>query len=516
MDSLLDTGASVSVIQYDLFTRLSATLHRTLLLRPAAPLQGVAGEKLHVLGSTEIKVDGLSKPVTVRVIKGLNEQLIFGCDLLNDSVIDLVRGFVQIEGKQWPIKRHSPLYTTVCTILPDTGNIELNQLLRNSADVFSTPEVNLGRCIHPPMSIKSTGPPICQPAYMTPLLKRRIIDECIDDMLHQGIIRPSTSPWSSPITLVKKPDDSTRFCVDYRKLNAVTVSDSYPLALISDILDQIGNSTIFTTLDLKAGYWQIEMEEQSIPKTAFRCHRGLYEFLRLPFGLKNGPAAFQRIMDTVLSGLIGHIAMVYLDDIVIYSNNRDEHINHIRLVFDRLRKAGLRLNTNKCHFGLREIKLLGFIVSEKGVTTDPDKVKVIKNLPAPTSVKQVRSFIGACSYYRSLVPDFSKTAEDLIKLTRNNVKFHWGPDQEIAFNKLKDLLVSSDVMAAPQLDKPYKLYTDACGYADRLCHGILQMGYIGLQVLCEVGGELPALGTALRSWTSQLRVGMPRILTAQT
>ncbi len=140
------------------------------------------------------------------------------------------------------------------------------------------------------MSIKSTGPPICQPAYRTPLLKRRIIDECIDDMLNQGIIRPSISPWSSPITLVKKPDDSTRFCVDYRKLNAVTVSDSYPLALISDILDQIGNSTIFTTLDLKAGYWQIEMDEESIPKTAFRCHRGLYEFLRLPFGLKNGPA----------------------------------------------------------------------------------------------------------------------------------------------------------------------------------------------------------------------------------
>ena len=170
-------------------------------------------------------------------------------------------------------------------------------------------------------------------------------------------------------------------------------------------------------------------------------------------------------MDTVLSGLIVHNAMVYLDDIVIYSNNTDEHNNHIRLVFDRSRKVGLRLNTNKCHFGLREVKLLGFIVSEKGVTTDPDKFKVIKNLPAPTSVKQVRSLVGACSYYRSFVPDLSKTAEDLIQLTRNKVKFHWGPDQEIAFNKLKDLLVSSDGMAALRLDKPYKLYTDGCGYA---------------------------------------------------
>ena len=188
-----------------------------------------------------------------------------------------------------------------------------------------------------------------QPEYRTPLLKRRIIDECIY-YIHQGIIHPSISPCSSPITLVKKPDDSTRFCVDYRKLNAVTVSDSYPLALISDILDQIGNSTIFTTLDLKAGYWQIEMDEESIPKTAFRCHRGLYEFLRLPFGLKYGPAAFQRIMNTVLSGLIGHVAMVYLDDTVIYSNHVDEHMNHIILVFDRLRKAGLRLNTTNCHF----------------------------------------------------------------------------------------------------------------------------------------------------------------------
>ena len=164
-------GDSVSVIQYELFTRLSARLHRTLLLRPASPLQGVSGESLNVLGTTEINVDGLSKPVTVRVIKGLTEQLIFGCDLLNGTIIDLVQGFVQIEGKQWLIRRYNPPHEIVCTILPDTGNKELNELLRHSADVFSTPDVNLGRCIHPPMTIKSTGPHICQPAYRTPLLK---------------------------------------------------------------------------------------------------------------------------------------------------------------------------------------------------------------------------------------------------------------------------------------------------------------------------------------------------------
>ena len=284
-------------------------------------------------------------------------------------------------------------------------------------------------------------------------------------MLEQGVIRPSVSPWSSPITLVPKKDSTPRFCVDYRKLNAVTVPDRYPLPLIQDIFDQIGGSTVFSTLDLNSAYWQIPMDEASIPKTAFKCHRGLFEFLRLPFGLCNGPAAFQRIIDTVMGDLLGKICLVYLDDIVIFSSNATEHAAHLQLVFDRLRNAGLQLKPSKCHFGVNEIKLLGFIVSDQGIATDPAKVEVIQNLPSPSSVKEVRTFLGMTSYYRQFVPNYATVSEPLTCLMRKEVKFHWGADQAAAFTSLKALLVSSDVMAAPQMDKPYKLYTDACDYA---------------------------------------------------
>ena len=161
---------------------------------------------------------------------------------------------------------------------------------------------------------------------------------------------------------------------------------------IADVCDLKGGAKIFTTLDLKAGYWQREMDELSIPKTAFRCHRGLFDFLRLPFGLRNGPSVFQRIMDTVLGDLVGKVCFVYLDDIVVFSENDNEHVRHVQLVFDRLRTAGLRLNAAKCHLGLKEIKVLGFIINTEGIATDPAKVEVIKNLPSPTTVKQVRSF----------------------------------------------------------------------------------------------------------------------------
>ena len=179
------------------------------------------------------------------------------------------------------------------------------------------------------MTIKTTGPPISLPAYRTPLVKRKLVEEAVADMLAEGVIRPSSSPYASPVTLVPKKDGTTRFCVDYRKLNSVTVRDQYPLPQIQDIFDQIGGSTIFSTLDLKAGYWQLPMEEELIAKTAFRCHMGHYEFLRMPFGLTNAPSVFQRTMDKVLASLIGKCVMVYIDDIVIYSENMDDHLAHI-------------------------------------------------------------------------------------------------------------------------------------------------------------------------------------------
>ena len=240
-------------------------------------------------------------------------------------------------------------------ILPATGNTRFNKLICDNEDLFSKASKSLGQCIYTPMSIETKGKPIAQRSYRAPLLRRQLISDCVDDMVHQGIIRPSMSSWSSPVTIVPKADGTPRFCVDYRKLNAITPPDYYQLPFISSILDDIGQSKCFSTLDLKSGYWQIAIDEKSIPKTAFRCHKGLFEFLRLPFGLRNAPAAFQRIMDTVLGDLIGPVCRVYLDDVIIYSNTEAEHLRRIEMVFDRLRTAGLTLNAAKCHFGVPEI-----------------------------------------------------------------------------------------------------------------------------------------------------------------
>ena len=341
-----------------------------------------------------------------------------------------------------------------------------DKLVRENNDLFSSKYKQLGKCIYSPMTITTTGPPIYQRGYRAPLLKRQLISDSVDDMLAQNIIRPSVSSWASPVTIVPKPDGSPRFCIDFRKLNNVTTADQCPLSNIAEIVDLIGQAKVFSTLDLKSGYWQIAIDEAYIPKTAFRCHKGLFECIRLPFGLRNAPASFQRIMDFVLRDLIGKHSLVYLDDITVFSDNQEDHFRHIQQVFERLRKAEFTLNSEKCHFGLSEIKLLGFIINEHGIGTDPAKVEVIKNLPAPTSVKETRSFVAMCSFYRRMLRDFSFHAEPLLKLTRKHVKFVWGPEQQTAFIKLKALLVSSKVMAVHLPEEPHLLYTDASNYAE--------------------------------------------------
>ena len=349
--------------------------------------------------------------------------------------------------------------------MPKTGSKKNNKLVSKNADLFSAKGESNGFCDLIPFQIKTNHAPISQPAYRTPLAKRKIVADAIVEMLEEGVIRPSHSPWASPVTLVPKKDGTTRFCVDYRRLNAVTDKDQYPLQQIQDFFDQVGGSKIFSTLDLKAGYWQIKVDPRSVDKTAFRCHRGLFEFLRMPFGLCDAPAVFQRTMDKILAGLTGHCVMVYLDDIVIYRKNEKEHLEHLQQVFDCLKQAGLKLKPTKCFFGLTEIKLLGYIVNQSGIQTDPAKVEAIAKLAPPIDLKGVRSFLGMAGFYRQCMPNYAKIAEPLELLKRKSVRFVWGPEQQNAFDQLKQLLISSHVMAAPDLSKPHKLYTDACNHS---------------------------------------------------
>jgi len=212
----------------------------------------------------------------------------------------------------------------------------------------------------------------------------------IADMEKQGVICPSSSPWASPVVLVPKKNGQLRFCIDYRRLNAITKKDIYPLPRIDDTLDQLGKAKYFTSLDLASGYWQVTLDERSRQKSAFTTHCGLYEFVRMPFGLCNAPATFQRLMQVVLAGLDWKSCFVYLDDILIASQTFEEHLKHLREVFCRLRKAMLRLKPKKCHILRTEVQYLGHVVSAEGIRPDPAKVEKVMSYTVPTDVTEVR------------------------------------------------------------------------------------------------------------------------------
>ena len=291
--------------------------------------------------------------------------------------------------------------------------------------------------------------------------QRQEIKELLDDMLDKNVIQPSASPWASPIVLVKKKDGSTRFCVDYRKVNQVTSKDAFPLPRVDDTLDYLSGSLWFSTLDLASGYWQVEVDPKDRPKTAFCTPEGLFEFNVMPFGLCNAPATFQRLMNLILGGLQLSSCLVYLDDIIVMGRSFDEHLRNLATVFDRIQEAGLKLKPAKCQFLQDQVQYLGHIVTREGIAADPSKTAVIKEWPVPTCTKEVQCFLGFAGYYRRFVHRFSKLARPLHHLTEKNQPFKWSKECRAAFEHLKKYLLSPPMLIYPQFDRMFILDTDA-------------------------------------------------------
>lgn len=330
---------------------------------------------------------------------------------------------------------------------------EFRKFLIKNQDVFARPG-EIGRTNLGTHKIKLTDEtPIKDPPRRVPLFKRDILEKEIDRLKKEGFIEKSDSPWSAQTVLVKKKDGSWRMCVDYRKLNEKTVKDAYPIPRIDDNLDVLSGAKWFTTLDCNMAYHQVPLEEEDKPKTAFATPiGGLYQFTTMPFGLCNAPATFQRIVEKALEGLQWRIAVLYLDDIIVYSSSFEEHFADLELIIERLKKAGLKLKAKKCFFFRHEISYLGYLISECGLKPDPSKCDTVRNVSRPRCVKEVRQFLGLTSYYRRFVKGYSEIARPIYDLTKANAKWNWDGNCETAFQTLKEKLTTAPVLAFPDVN----------------------------------------------------------------
>lgn len=325
--------------------------------------------------------------------------------------------------------------------------------------------------------------PVNVKSYRFPECHKEEVSRQVQEMLNQKIIRPSVSPWSAPIWVVpKKPDASGkvkwRIVIDYRKLNEITIGDAYPIPNINEILDQLGHSKYFTTLDLASSFHQVSVKDSD--KTAFSVPSGHYEYCRMPFGLRNAPSTFQRLMNIVLTGLQGLHCYTYMDDIIIHSSQLDQHVESLELVFKRLREHNLKLQPDKSEFLRREVQYLGHIISDAGVKPDPSKIACVSKFPVPKSPKDIKSFLGLVGYYRRFIENFSHISKPLTSLLKKDVLFTWTPEQQKAFDLLKTKITTAPILQFPDFSKPFVLTTDASNYA---ISAILSQG--------EVGKDLP-------------------------
>ena len=356
---------------------------------------------------------------------------------------------------------------------PEKLQHEAKEMLKRNAKVFSKDDMDMGRTNLVKHHIKLTDPVPFKEAYRR--IPPQMYDEVkahIQEMLDLGAIRPSNSPWASAIVLVRKKDGRLRFCIDLRKLNNRTVKDAYSLPRIESILDSLGGAQIFSTLDLKAGYWQVEMAEECKAYTAFTCGPlGFYECDTMPFGATNAPATFQRLMHDCLGELNMNWCIVYLDDIIIFSDTKEEHLKRLEAVFQKLCAAGLKLKPSKCFFFKEEIEYLGHVVSGKGISTNPKKVEAVSKWPTPRTVYDVRSFLGFVGYYRRFIKNFSRITkpirevitglENQSKRAAKKTYIEWTDAADVAFENLKTMCVSTPILAYPNYQLPFTLHTDS-------------------------------------------------------
>lgn len=336
---------------------------------------------------------------------------------------------------------------------------ELQNVLSSFKGVFSDIPGRTTLACHS-IELKPGSKPIRLPPYRMNPEKLQVVRKELDLMLSMGVVEESSSDFASPICLVPKPDGSVRFCCDYRQLNNITVADAFPLPRVETLIDSLGSAKFLTKLDLSRGYWQVPLDKNASQLSSFITPFGLFSWKYMPFGLRNSPASFQRLVNKLLSGCEG-FAAAYLDDIIIYSDTWEAHIKHISEILSRIANAGLTLKRSKCVFASATVEYLGHVVGIGKVEPRQFKISAIVNFPKPVDKHQLRQFMGLCSYFRKFVPHYAHIASSLNEMLKKGSSMKWSSEADKAFLDIKSRLASTPILRTPNFSQPFSMAVDA-------------------------------------------------------